>query len=573
MRKSAGVKLGQEAGGAGAPGNPEVPLPAPPHEGAQQDEILRSAGLVSGAVLMSRISGLVRETVMAHLFGAGRVYDAFSLGFRIPNLTRDLFAEGALSSAFIPTFSEYLSTKGRKEAAELASLVASAVILIVGALCALGVVFSPVLVGLLAPGWEAADPGKFALAIRMTRIMFPFLLLVALAAQAMGVLNACNQFGVPALASTLFNVGSVVFGVTLGVWLGPRFGIAPIEGMAYGVVLGGALQLAWQAPSLRRAGFGFRLRWNWSHPGLQRILRLMLPAIVGGAAVQVNVAVNTYFASTIVDPVRGVNGPVSWLQFAFRFMQLPLGLFGVAIASATLPAISRSAVSGRLDEFRRTLADSLGMVLLLTVPSSVGLIILRHAMIGAIYQGHKFAAYDTQQTALALYCYALGLAGYAAIKVLAPAFYALGSARVPMLVSLASIAINFGVAWSMLRWFDLGHSGLALATSGVSLFGAVALFWTMRGQIGGIHGRRLLASTLKIGLASAVMGGAVLLSSRFIEGSLGATRLARLADLAVSIPLGAGVFWLACRALRVPELESAARAVLRPLRGSPAAAC
>ncbi|MGD0199212.1 MAG: murein biosynthesis integral membrane protein MurJ [Bryobacteraceae bacterium] len=532
---------------------------------AQKDEIFRSATLVSGAVLLSRVSGLVREIVMAHLFGASRIYDAFSLGFRIPNLTRDLFAEGALSSAFVPTFSEYLSTKGRKGAAELANLVGTAVILIVGVLCALGVLFAPALVGLLAPGWETADPGKFALAITMTRIMFPFLLLVALAAQAMGILNACDRFGVPALASTMFNVGAVVFGAALGLWLGPRLRITAIEGMAYGVVLGGALQLAWQIPSLRRAGFSFRPKLDWSHPGLRRIIRLMLPAIIGSAAVQVNVAVNTNFASTIVDPVRGVNGPVSWLQFAFRFMQLPLGLFGVAIAAATLPSISRSAVSGKLGEFRRTLADSLGMVLLLTLPSSVGLVVLGHSMIAAIYQGHRFVTYDTQQTAAALACYAIGLSGYAAIKVLAPAFYALGNARVPMLVSLASILINYLVAFSMLRWTHLGHAALALATSGVALFGAVALLWALRERIAGVHGRELLKTTLKIAAASVVMGGAVKLSSSLLGNWMGDSRLARLADLAISIPLGVAVFWAACRVMKVAELEAARRVLASPL--------
>jgi len=185
-------------------------------EPAGQEQILRSASLVSGAVLVSRVSGLVRETVMAHLFGAGRVFDAFSLGFRIPNLTRDLFAEGALSSAFIPVFSQYLATKDKKEAARLANLVGTAVILIVGIVCVLGVVGAPLLVRCLASAWASADPGKFDLAIRLTQIMFPFLLLVALAAQAMGILNACDRYGVPALASTVFNVGSVLFGVLLG---------------------------------------------------------------------------------------------------------------------------------------------------------------------------------------------------------------------------------------------------------------------------------------------------------------------------------------------------------------------
>jgi putative peptidoglycan lipid II flippase len=531
---------------------------------ARQEDILRSAGLVSGAVLASRISGLVRETVMAHLFGAGRVFDAFSLGFRIPNLTRDLFAEGALSAAFIPTFSEYLSTKGKREAARLANLTATAVVLIVGTLCLLGILLSPLLVRCLASAWAEADPDKFRLAIELTRVMFPFLLLVALAALAMGILNACGRFGVPAMSSTMFNLGSVGLGVLLGFWLGPRIGLTPIEGMAAGVVLGGGTQLLWQVPSLRRAGFTFRPLFDWSDPGMRRIIRLMGPAVIGSAAVQVNVLVNTNFATAIVDPVRGVNGPVGWLQYAFRFMQLPLGLFGVAIASATLPAISRSAALGNLEEFRKTLAHSLGMVFLLTVPSSVGLLLLGDSMIAAIYQGRKFDAYDTHQTALALSCYAAGLAGYAALKVLAPAFYALGSARVPMLVSVASIAINFAAAYSLMRWTPLRHAGLALATSAVALFGAVALLWILRGRIGGIEGRRLLRSVSKIVAASLVMGVVVMLSSRGLAAWLGVSRLARLADLAVSIPLGVAVFWAVCRAAGVPELESALRAIKAP---------
>ena len=324
---------------------------------------------------MSRVTGLVREIVMARLFGAGFIYDAFLLGFRIPNLTRDLFAEGALSSAFVPIFTQTLAQRGRKEAAVLSNLVATALILIVGVFCILGVIFSPALVNLLAEGFHRV-PGKFDLAVKMTRIMFPFLLLVALAAQAMGVLNACNRFAVPALASTFFNLGSVAFGLILGFALAPWLGIAHITGMAIGVVLGGALQLAWQIPTLRSEGFVFHPSFDWSHPGLRKIITLMGPAILGNAAVQINVMVNTNFASQIPG-----NGPVSWLGYAFRFMQLPLGLFGVAIASATLPSISRSAGAGNFEEFRRTLSRSLGMVFLLTLPSSIGLIVLGRSMI------------------------------------------------------------------------------------------------------------------------------------------------------------------------------------------------
>ena len=526
---------------------------------APAESVVRSAGIVSVAVAMSRLTGLVREMVMARLFGAGFVYDAFLLGFRIPNLTRDLFAEGALSSAFVPIFTQTLAQRGRKEAAVLSNLVATALILIVGAFCLLGFIFSPALVDLLAEGFRQV-PGKFELAVKMTRIMFPFLLLVALAAQAMGVLNACNRFAVPAMASTFFNIGSVVFGLAFGFWLGPVLGIAPITGMAIGVVMGGALQLVWQLPSLRSEGFSFRPSLDWNHPGLREIIRLMGPAILGNAAVQINVMVNTNFASRIPG-----NGPVSWLGYAFRFMQLPLGLFGVAIASATLPSISRSAGAGNFDEFRRTLSRSLGMVFLLTLPSSIGLMVLGNSMIGAIYQGGKFQAYDTQQTALALSCYAVGLAGYSALKVLNPAFYALHDARTPMIISLISIAVNYATASILLRGTSLGHAGLALSTSAVAIFGAVALFAILRGRIGGIYGRALADSIGRITVASAVMGGAVWLSSHGVEIWLGVGRFARLVDLLISIPFGLIVFYGACRVLRVPELDLATRALAGPI--------
>ncbi len=549
-----------------AAGSEDAPLSAKPAagSGSQSESVVRSAGVVSIAVFMSRVTGLMRESVMAHLFGAGLVYDAFMLGFRIPNLTRDLFAEGALSSAFVPTFTEYLANRGKQEAARLANLVATALILIVGVLCTLGVIFAPVLVKLLAPGY-AAVPGKFELAVRMTRTMFPFLLLVALAAQAMGVLNACNKFGVPAMASTFFNIGSVGFGMVLGIWLGPFLHLARIEGMAIGVVLGGALQLVWQLPSLYRLGFRFRVLFDWTHPGLARIFGLMIPAILGNAAVQINVLVTTNFASSVYDPVRGLDGPVSWLGYAFRFMQLPLGLFGVAMASATLPSISRSAAAGNMDEFRKTLSKSLGMVFLLTVPSSVGLVVLGKSIIGGIYQGGRFQLYDTQQTALALSCYSVGLAGYAALKVLSPAFYALGDARTPMLVSLGSIAVNFATAEVMIRFTRLGHAGLAMSTSVVALFGFFILFEILRRRIGGVHGRVLAAGIGRVLLASLAMAGVIALSSHGMERWLGVSQVARLGDLAVSIPLGLAVFYWCCRALGVTEIDLAIRAFTAPV--------
>ena len=526
---------------------------------------MRSAGVVSVAVFMSRVTGLLRESVMARLFGAGLIYDAFMLGFRIPNLTRDLFAEGALSSAFVPTFSEYLSQRSKEEAARLVNLVATALIIVVGAVCAAGMIFAPTLVQLLAPGF-AAVPGKFELAVRMTRIMFPFLLLVALAAQAMGVLNACNRFGVPALASTFFNIGSVGFGVLLGIVMGPLLHLTRIEGMAIGVVLGGALQLLWQLPSLHRLGFRFHAALDWSDPGLRRILALMVPAILGNAAVQINVMVNTNFASSISDPIRGLDGPVSWLSYAFRFMQLPLGLFGVAMASATLPSIARSVARGDMDEFRRTLSNSLGTVFLLTIPSSVGLIVLGKSIIGAIYQGGRFQLYDTQQTAVALSYYSIGLMGYAALKVLSPAFYALNDARTPMLVSLGSILVNYAAASTMIKFAGLGHAGLALSTSAVALFGFVVLFAVLRKRIGGVYGRDLALQIGKVTLASAIMGAVIFATSRGMAMWLGVSQMARLADLGVSLPVGLAVYYAACRALGLSEIDGVIHAFARPIQ-------
>jgi len=499
---------------------------------------------------------------MARLFGAGAANDAFQIAFRIPSLTRNLFAEGSLSTAFVPVFTRYLTAQGKREANELWNLVATAVMLVVGCFCVLGMFVSPQLVRLLAPGFEHT-PEKFALAVLLTRVMFPFLLLVALASQAMGALNACDRFGVPALASTFFNIGSVAIGLALGYTVGRRFGNGLIVSMACGVLVGGLLQLLWQVPSLARAGFRYRPRLNWSHPGLRQILRLMGPALVGNGALQINVIVNTNLASGLTDASGHViDGPVSWLAYGFRFMQLPLGLFGVALASVTLPALSRSATIERIDEFRDTLARSLGTVLLLMIPSSVGLAVMGRSMIGAVYQGGRFSAFDTEQTALALTCYSAGLAGYAALKILAPAFYALDDGRTPMLVSLASIAVNLAAAVATVQWTRMGHAGLAISTSGAALFGSVVLFELLRRRIHGLHGPELAASIAKIVTAAAFMGVVCRLSSAAIHGVAGGGRFAHLLDVAISIPLGVGVFYAVGRALRTGELEAVRSAVL-----------
>ncbi len=387
---------------------------------SSSESVVRSAGIVSIAVLTSRITGLIREIVMARVFGAGFTYDAFLLGFRIPNLTRDLFAEGALSSAFVPIFTQTLATKGKREAAVLSNLVGTALIILVGTFCALGVIFSPALVNLLAEGFHQV-PGKFELAVRMTRIMFPFLLLVALAAQAMGVLNACN-FAVPALASTFFNIGSVVFGC-VGFVLGPWSAHATDHG-------NGNRAWCWAALCNWSGSFQPGARDSVSVPlstplirGCERSFALMGPAILGNAAIQINVMVNTNFASRI--PGAKWSGELAELRISLHAITSGPLWRSDRIRDAALD--SRSAEAGNMEEFRRTLSRSLGMVFLLTMPSSIGLVVL-----GTDDRSHvsrrEISSLRYPQTALALSCYAIGLAGYSALKVLNPAFYALHDA-------------------------------------------------------------------------------------------------------------------------------------------------
>jgi putative peptidoglycan lipid II flippase len=535
---------------------------APAQGEKKSASVARSAGIVSLAVMASRILGLVREVIFAKLFGASASYanDAYVIAFRIPNLLRDLFAEGALSSAFVTVFSDYLVTKGEKEAFRLSNLVANALLLTLGILVALGIIFAPELVSLIAHGFQA-DPEKFALTVKMTQIMMPFILLVALAAQAMGVLNSRGHFAVPALSASFFNVGSIIGGLFFAVIMTGRDFAHPVKailehptegiiGMAYGVLIGGFLQFAVQWPTLRKAGFSYRPILSFTDPGVQRIFKLMGPAVIGASAVQINVLINSNFASSIPG-----DGAISWLTYAFRLMQFPLGVFGVAIATATLPSISKSAALEDLAGFRRTIASSIRLTFLLSIPSTVGLIVLGRPIIALIYEGGKFNDNDTTHTASALACYAIGLAGYSAIKILAPAFYALKDARTPMMISLLSIAINFVMNWSLVD--VLQERGLALSTSAVALLNFALLYFFMQKRINGIEGRKTAVSILKIILASLVMAIACWAVSQGVYQFVGDTRVARMINVMVSVGVGAGVFYVAAYWMGVEELKSA----------------
>ncbi len=522
--------------------------------------VAQNAGVISLAVMASRVLGLVRDQVFAVLFGAGLQYDAFLTAFRIPNLLRDLFAEGALSAAFVTTFTQTLQSQGKQAAIRLWNRVATLIVLLIAAVSLLGWLYAPAIVDRLAPGF-AAVPGKAPLTVELTRIMIPYLLIVALAAQAMGMLNAFNIFGIPALASAFFNVGSILGGLLLGYGLAPFLGLTPITGMAYGTLVGGFLQFAVQWPSLCRCGVSYAPTLSLSDLGVRQIFRLMGPAIIGTAAVQINVFVNTNFASAIIDPASGAvaNGPVSWLSYAFRFMQFPIGVFGVAIATATLPPLSRSTANADTAEFRRTLGHSLALVFLLCIPSALGLAVLGRPIVALVFEHGKFTSLDTIQTANALAAYAVGLAGYAAVKVLSPAFYALNDARTPMLISLASIVVNY--AMNSLLVGPFGHVGLAFSTSTVALINFLLLAIFMRRKLKRLGGRRLAATVAKIFAASLAMAGVAWLVNA-LAGQLPLRGLGlNLARVALSIAAASATFYFACRRLRVEELAEAVEAV------------
>jgi putative peptidoglycan lipid II flippase len=525
----------------------------------------RSAGIVGLAVLGSRVFGLVRELVFSAMFGAGRILDAYYAAFQIPNLLRDLFAEGALSTAFTALFTRTWDKEGDAPAWELANLTLSAMIFFGGLVTVAGIFAAPLVVEVTSFGFHSV-PGKFELAVNLTRVLFPFILFVSLAAAVMGMLNARFIFGIPASASTVFNIVSVIGGVALAfafdaharaTWPRPVFGVDAMYGVCLGVLVGGLAQLGMQLPSLFRLGFHFRWKLMLSDPRLKELWRLMWPSVIAGSLTQVNVLVNAAFASEI-------NGGRSWLSFAFRLMLLPIGLFGVSLATVTLPAVARSFARDELGPFGRTVKSSLRLTLFLSLPSAVGLAVLAVPIVTLLFQHGRFTAHDTAMTALALQAYALGLAGYAAIRLLTPCFYALNLPQTPMRITMIGIAVNLLLNFLNMAVFHLGHAGLALATSCVVLVNVSQLAWALSKRVdfggaaewGGYLGRVLLASAACGATGYGLWWAAQLVLTGFALHSLG---LAVAIVGAVSVYAGAGYV------LRIGETHEAVALLQRRL--------
>jgi len=553
--------------------NPEPVSEAPPAPKRRSSK--RSAAIVGISVMGSRLMGVVREQVFAFMFGTTMFADAFIAAFRIPNLLRDLFAEGALSTAFTTTFTKTWEKEGEASAWHLARLVLSSLTFILGVICIAGVIFAPQVVHVISGGFEDV-PGKFELTVRMTRLLFPFILFVSLAAAVMGMLNARHVFGIPASASTVFNIVSVVSGAALAClfepqqhWLHPHFGERAVFGWCFGVLLGGLAQLAIQLPSLWQAGFNFAGKLNFRDSGLRTVLILMVPSAIAGSAVQVNVMVNGQFASHIP-------GAMSWLYYAFRLVQLPIGIFGVAIATVTLPAVARQHALDDLKAFGKTVEDALRFGFYLTLPASVGLAAVARPVIQLIYEHGSFNAASTSQTALALQAYTIGLAGYSGIKILVPCFYAMQPPRfesraesgfwssffhfvmnvvlfTPARVSLIGIVLNLVLCFVLYYYLGWGHVGLALATGFVAVFNFLQLVHAIHKKIDLGAPAEWLSFFVRVTISTMACGCVVLVGNHFLLAHRTTHSLLGAAILFLNIGAAGGVYFGLTVLLSVPE--------------------
>ena len=537
------------------PGDPpgEAPArPAPRTTGGHR--LVRTAGLISAATMLSRLLGLVREQLFAVLLGATRFADAFIVGFRIPNLLRDLFAEGALSQAFVPTFKSSLKRDGTQAAYRLGNRVAGTLLALIATVTILAAAAAPEIVHVMA-GDFLDTPGKFDLTVLLTRIMMPFLAMVSLAAVAMGMLNAQNRYATPALAPATFNLVCIAIGLLL--WLLGLDGTKVVIGWALATLLGGAAQLFIQIPALWRQGWRPRLGLDLGlrDPDVRRVAKLMVPAIAGLAAVQVNVFVNTIFATQEA-------GAVAWLNYAFRFLQLPIGVFGVAIATVSTTRYADAAADGNPARMAQQLAEGLRLVAFLTVPATVGLVVLAEPIISLIYQHGRFGINDTYATVDALELYSLGLVAYAAVKVVAPGFYAAGLTRIPMIASISAVAGNLALNLTLHPIF--GYRVLALGTALAATLNFAILYGAFQRRIAPVGHRALAGHLARVSAAAAIMGAAAWGTHAGLAAVLDPRDLiSRFALALIPVLVGVAVYVLGARALRIPELEHYLRRLRR----------
>ena len=495
--------------------------------------LLRALATVSGMTLLSRILGFVRDFVIARAFGAGLATDAFFVAFKLPNLLRRMFAEGAFSQAFVPILSEYKNKRSEEDTRTLVDHVASLLSMALFAVTAIGIAVAPLLVWVSAPGFSA-DAGKFELTVTLTRITFPYIFFMSLVALAGGLLNSWSRFALPAFTPVLLNLSFIAMALFAAPYFHP-----PVLALAWAVFIGGLLQLAIQIPALKKIAMLPRpsLNWRaaWADPGVRRIALLMGPALVGVSVSQVSLLINTIFASFLTT------GSVSWLYYADRLMEFPSGMLGAALGTILLPSLARYHASDNHAEYSKLLDWGLRLTLLLAAPASVGLAILAVPLIATLFFHGAFSAEDVFRTREALLAYTVGLTGLILVKVLAPGFYARQNVRTPVRIALISLAATQAMNLAFIGW--IGHAGLALSIGLAACLNAAMLYRGLRQANIYQPQPGWLAFVTKLALALLVMAGALWFGMGSEGSWLQAGFMARALQLAWLVPLGAAAYF------------------------------
>ena len=458
----------------------------------EKRNITKAAGLMSIATFISRILGYAKDMILAVFFGATGLSDTFFVAFRIPNLLRELFAEGSMSSAVIPVLTEHQTKYGDEEAKRLVRIIFTSITIFVGLICVLGIIFAPAIVTAIAPGFLNM-PDKFSLTVLLTRLMFPFLLFISLAAIVMGALNTRRIFFIPAVAPAMLNI-TIIAAVLL---LAPGME-QPIIAVAIGVAIGGLVQFAFQLPSFFKNGYSLTPQYDFRHPGLKKISILILPATMGMAVAQINIFISTILASYLVE------GSITYLYYSMRLIQFPIGIFGVAMGMAVLPTLSEHAVKGDFDSLRSDFSFALRLLFFMTIPAMAGLIALKEPIVNMLFQRGKFDYAATIGTSQALLFYSLGIWAMVGVRIVTVSFYSMQDTRTP--VKVAVIALLTNIILSLIFLGPLQHNGLALANAIASSVNFTALFFMLRKKLGRVEGRKIAASFIKISTASAVTG-------------------------------------------------------------------
>ena len=518
---------------------------------SEAQSVSRAAGTVGFYTFLSRILGLVRDIVVARYFGAGMAADAFFVAFRIPNLLRRLFAEGSLTIAFIPVFTEYLTKKSKEDAFELARAVMTLLSIALAVVTILGIVFAPWIVRIQAYGFGGSGV-KYDLTVLLTRITFPYIFLISLVAFFMGILNSLRHFAAPAAAPIFLNVGIIASTV----WISPHC-TQPVMGVAIGVIIGGVLQLALQIPWVLNKGVSLVPCWRPGHPAVRRIGLLMLPAIFGSAIYQLNQFVGTLLASFLPE------GSVSWLYYADRLVEFPLGVFAIAVSTAALPSLSKQVAGQDMDEFRETLRHALSLVFFITIPSMAGLIALRKPLIQLFFERGAFDPFSTDMTAIALFYYTVGLWAFSGIRVMVSAFYALQDTKTP--VKVAAVAMVAHLVFSLILMGPLKHGGLALSLSTASTLHFCLLVFLLHRRLGLQSLRPAGITAFKSLFASTVMGVVIYaIHALWFAGMRTPGLLLLAAQVAGLVLMGAIVYFGVTRLMGCAELNSMMD-ILRPV--------